>query len=167
LGLAAALGTAVLAMIGVRVMQRPQRIEPISSMATASSSTPSASSSAATEPPPALVRVRLETKPSGAHAIVGNEDRGETPLDMLLPRASAPLVLELSHSGYETLHDVLVPDRDQTSILLLRPIEPRRYVSGRSPSVAPTLKAPDCRPPFITAPNGRRVYKTECLSNDR
>jgi serine/threonine-protein kinase len=68
------------------------------------------------------VFLHLETKPPGARVLIGGEDRGETPLDVLVARGAAPLTLELRRQGYVTATQQLVPDADQKIFVGLTPV---------------------------------------------
>lgn len=68
------------------------------------------------------VFVHVETKPPGARVLVNNQDRGETPIDLLVLRGQEPFVLELRRQGYVTATQQVVPDADQKVLVGLTPV---------------------------------------------
>jgi hypothetical protein len=90
------------------------------------------------------VAVHVETKPPGAHVLVGGTELGVTPTDVRLPQGTTPLSMQLRRSGYETLVQELVPDSDQRLLLSLQPL--------RSPAQSPPPRAaaPQSAPPAST-----------------
>jgi hypothetical protein len=63
--------------------------------------------------------VELRSQPTHAAVYVDDRLRGQTPLELRLPRASAPLALRLQLAGYVRLERQLIPDRDQLLELVL------------------------------------------------
>jgi serine/threonine-protein kinase len=101
-------------------------------------------------PPPAEVSVHVETKPTGARVVVGGTDRGETPLDLRLPRGSGPVSIEVRRQGYVTIAQPITPDADQKVLVALTPVPVRGRPAARpskTVSGAPTGAAPPARPP--------------------
>jgi serine/threonine-protein kinase len=87
-------------------------------------------------PLPAEIVVHIETTPSGVQVRVRGEDRGETPIDLHLPRGEAPVPIDLERRGYGTLSQSIVPDADQRMMLSLQPAASPRHGATRPPHPA-------------------------------
>jgi serine/threonine-protein kinase len=81
--------------------------------------------------PPAEVVVHVESTPPGARVVVDGEERGDTPLDLRLPRRDAPRSLELRLDGFDPLAQTLVADADQRLVIALKP-------ASAAPDAGPT-----------------------------
>ena len=120
---------------------------PAPSAATSASSptAPAASEAASTTPAApaastAQVAVHVDTKPPGAHLLIGGTELGVTPTDIRLPQGTTPLSMQLRRSGYQTLVQQLVPDSDQRLLLSLE------RVRSSSPSPRPAAPQPSAPP---------------------
>jgi serine/threonine protein kinase len=78
------------------------------------------------------VLIHIETRPPGATASVGGEDRGRTPLDIRLPRGDSALDVQLRRPGYAVVAQAIVPNADQRLLLELDPVAPSRARSVRA-----------------------------------
>jgi len=76
--------------------------------------------------------VHVESKPSAARVVVAGQDRGETPIDLLVARGQEPLTIEFRRQGYVTATQQIIPDSDQKVLVGLTPV----VVHGR-PAVRP------------------------------
>jgi hypothetical protein len=85
---------------------------------------------------PAKVVIDITTTPPGARVSIGGEDRGPTPMKLELDRASQPVKVDLTLSGYETLTETVTPDVDQRLALSLRPAFKARSGPRPQPSSA-------------------------------
>jgi len=61
-------------------------------------------------PPPAMVALKVESDPSGSSVEIGGVPRGMTPLDLSLDRAQLPVLLKVSHDGFEPQQATLTAD---------------------------------------------------------
>jgi serine/threonine-protein kinase len=112
--------------------------------------------SAAPPPPPPLataadasneeIFVHVETRPAGARVLIGGQDRGETPIELLVARGNQPLLLELERQGYAKATQQIIPDADQKVLVGLTPL----VVNHRRPATRPT-KAPRTTAPTSSA----------------
>jgi serine/threonine-protein kinase len=114
----------------------------------------SAVGSAPPESPPKAgeVVVRIDSKPSGARVRVAGEDRGETPIELHLPRGEDAVNVELRRTGYAPIVQAVVPDADQKIIVGLSPLPMRT----RGPSSRPIAKPPSPPPPPAGSSGFRR-----------
>ncbi len=94
---------------------------------------------------PAEVGIRIETVPPGARVRLDGTARGETPLELRLPRSASARALTLEHDGFTVVEESLTPDVDQRLSFTLAP-EPaapptsppaRRRRRGRAAPAAP------------------------------
>jgi serine/threonine-protein kinase len=147
--LIALVSAGLLFFAGVKLQRRPRAADaPAPSLATSASSAtaPAAASEAASTAPAApaastaQVAVHVETKPPGAHVLIGGAELGVTPTDVRLPQGTTPLSMQLRRSGYQTLVQRLVPDSDQRLLLSLEPLR------SASPSPRPAAPPPSAPP---------------------
>jgi serine/threonine-protein kinase len=102
-----------------------------------------APSAAIATPPPTTnavaneIVLRIDTVPPGAHVIVGGVDRGVSPAEVHVLRASEGLPIEIRKDGYLPLKDNVVPDMDQRLRLTLNAV-PRQTTA---PAPQPSHKA--------------------------
>jgi serine/threonine-protein kinase len=130
---------------GVELQRKPRAADaPAPSAATSASSptapVPSTVASAAPAASTVQVSVHVDTKPPGAHVLVGGAELGVTPTDLRLPQGATPLSLQLRRSGYQTLVQQLVPDSDQRLLLSLEPVR------SAPPSPRPAAPQPSTPP---------------------
>ena len=107
------------------------------SVAPPSATTVLAPPSSAPAPPatPADVVIRIETTPSKARVFVGGEDRGLSPVELRMPRATEVTEVEIRRDGYQTQREKVTPETDQKIKLTLVPAAakgaaPKGSVSG-------------------------------------
>jgi hypothetical protein len=93
--------------------------------------------------------VHVESRPPGARVLTEGVERGVTPLDLHLPRAAAPVVVELRSAGFAPTSQTVVPDTDQKLLLALQPLA--KGQRPRQPSAA-------SKPPGSGAPGGFRRF---------
>ncbi len=93
------------------------------------------------QPLPPTVTVHVETTPSGAEVRDGARVFGRSPVDLSLPRSTAPLKLSFYLDGYEVGQAQLTPSTDDT--LMARLVPKKR--PGRKPP--PTVAADAAKPP--------------------
>ncbi len=67
----------------------------------------------------ARVEIALATSPSGARVVVAGDDRGVTPMKLLLEKSDTEVTVDLVLDGYETKSEKLVPNVDQRVSLSL------------------------------------------------
>ena len=158
LGIALSVVTALLvvavAVAGVVVLRRPappptaEVPQPTLPLTTATASeTPSLS------PPSSAVVIHVESRPPGARVSAAGEARGVTPLDIQVPRGTAPIVIELRSPGFGPTTQSVVPDADQKLLLALPPLRGTRPLTRTSPTTPSTLAKP---PPSTPASGFRR-----------
>jgi len=68
---------------------------------------------------PSKVEIALATTPSGARVLIGQEERGTTPMKLSLDRGDDEVTVELWLEGYETKSETVVPNVDQRMSLSL------------------------------------------------
>lgn len=130
---AAAAGLALL--IGVVLMVRA-RSAPARAAAEAATSAPISTTVRTTgDASVDEIFVHVESKPSAARVVVAGQDRGETPIDLLILRGSDAITLELHRQGYVTATQQIIPDSDQKVLVGLTPV----VVHGR-PAARPGPK---------------------------
>jgi serine/threonine-protein kinase len=113
-----------------------------------SRSAPSAGDSQAADPQPAAaepanerVTIRIQSVPEGASVKVAGSPRGNTPLELELPKSHLPIEVNLELEGFRELTEDLVPNVDQRLRLVLVQKPPDR------PAVkAPAHAAPEPQP---------------------
>ena len=62
---------------------------------------------------PDYIVISVDTEPEGVKVIVAGEERGKTPIDIRVKKASAPVDVQLLEPGFATAAQQIVPDRDQ------------------------------------------------------
>jgi hypothetical protein len=62
------------------------------------------------KPAPAMVALKVESDPAGAAVEIGGVPRGMTPLDLSLDKGSLPVLLKVSHDGFESQQTTLTSD---------------------------------------------------------
>jgi hypothetical protein len=98
--------------------RKPQRSAPLESVA--ASTVPIAASSVEVAPaPPASISLEIASSPSGAKVKIDGADKGTTPLSVELQRGSNRVSIDLEKSGYGSLRESVVPDKDQRITLTL------------------------------------------------
>ena len=127
---AAAVAVALGAGTVVAVRLRPKPVSSASVPAVAPLAAAAASPAAAEPAAPEIV-VHVETKPAGAHVLIGARDFGGTPVDLRLPKGLDPVELELRRPGFVLQRQKLVPDVDQRVLLALSPERVRAATSPR------------------------------------
>jgi serine/threonine-protein kinase len=124
--------------------------------AKAPSGEPSASAAVTTTPPPSGsagdVLVHVDTKPSGARVVVAGEDRGETPVDVHVPRGSVAVPVEVRRQGYVTISQVVTPDADQKVLIALTPVVVRGRPAARPSTKQTSAPSPTPSPTPTLAP---------------
>jgi serine/threonine protein kinase len=90
----------------------------------------------------AKVSVRVETEPSGAEVLLGEERVGLTPLELQLEKGGPPETVSVRMAGYRTLIEKISPDVDQRLRLTL--IKSSRTAGGSAPE--PALRPPRASP---------------------
>ena len=70
---------------------------------------PEAEEAAAAEPEEVVVTLTVRTEPQGATVYVGDEEKGETPLDLEVP-AEEELTLRIEREGFATVERTLTPE---------------------------------------------------------
>ncbi len=103
---------------------------------------PAVQAESAPAPPPASVAkapakdvsLHIGSKPGGATVHIDGVEKGQTPLELTLPRSDSPAVVELSKPGFKSTRERVGRDRDQRIKLTLSP-EP-------SPRAKPARAAP-------------------------
>lgn len=109
------------------------------------------------QPVSATVIVRVESKPPGAHVLVGGQDRGETPLALELQRGPSQIAIELRRPGYASVAQLVVPDAEQKLVVALTPKPARRRPGGRtSPRSHATVPSANPHPAAAASPGFRR-----------
>ena len=79
--------------------------------------------------------VAIETRPPKATVSIGGVVKGVSPLELRLPKGHAPVTLEISRPGYQTLRETVVPDVDQRlRLTLLVAAAPRTSTSAPAPT---------------------------------
>ncbi|MEA2746211.1 MAG: eukaryotic-like serine/threonine-protein kinase [Myxococcales bacterium] len=91
-----------------------------SSVVTASAAAPAPAAPAAVVAPAEVV-IRIETTPPKAHVFVGGDDRGLSPIELRMPRATAATEVEIRRDGYQTQRETVTPETDQKIKLTLVP----------------------------------------------
>ena len=85
---------------------------------------------------PSEVTISVATDPVGVAVAIDGQDRGVTPVDIKLPRGTAPCKLELKQSGFVNAAQDLVPDRDQRLYFAMTK-QPKRVTGGKKPPKPP------------------------------
>jgi eukaryotic-like serine/threonine-protein kinase len=106
-----------------------------------------------TDPAKDEVVVHVETKPAGARVLIAGHDRGESPLEIRIPRGSEPVPVELRRQGYTTVAQQVVPDADQKLVIGLTPVP----VRGR-PAARPITKPGATTAPAASGSAGFRRF---------
>lgn len=88
------------------------------------------------------IQAKLETTPQGATVLVNEEVRGQTPLELRVPRSAEPAQIELRLDGYESARETIRTDMNGRYRVALTP---RRRKATR-PRVGPA-KTPRATPP--------------------
>ena len=110
--------------------------------------------------------VVIESTPSGATVLRGEEAVGVTPYEVRMPRGGAGAVYSVRMPGYVEVVRTIVPDRAQTIIVPLAPSPPPRAdaaVAGASPTAdaGATAPAPDDGASKAGAKTTRRLRPPE------
>ncbi len=71
-------------------------------------------------PAPAMVALKVESDPAGAAVEIGGVPRGMTPLDLSLDKGSLPVLLKVSHDGFEPQQTTLTADSGPVVSLQLK-----------------------------------------------
>jgi serine/threonine-protein kinase len=79
------------------------------------------------------VHVRIDSDPPGAAVLWDGQDRGHTPLDLVLERDTARHRVELRLEGYDRYAHDITPDVDQRIHWVLEQSRPRAGSSARHP----------------------------------
>jgi serine/threonine-protein kinase len=148
LGLAA--GAAALTVLGAvafaTIAFQESRAEDVTSQVRPAADLPVSQPSGAVQivaappaPLPTTARLRIVTHPEGATVKVGGEARGQTPIDLELPRADEPLSVELEHEGYAAWQETILLDADRTVDVWLSPAP----APARPPPRSTAMSEPD------------------------
>jgi hypothetical protein len=96
---------------------------------------PAASPSAPSAPSaPTEVVIRIETTPPKAHVYIGGDDRGLSPIELRMPRATAATEIEIRRDGYQAQRETITPETDQRIKLTLVPTA----IKGAPPKAVPS-----------------------------
>ena len=114
----------------------PRGNAPATRLVTRTNAEPPTSETPPVPAPPGSVLVHVESKPRGARVFVDGNDRGAAPLDLHFARGTSTIALELRRTGYDAVHQTIVPDADQKILLSLTPSGPK----GRAKP--PTVRTP-------------------------
>jgi serine/threonine-protein kinase len=116
------------------------RVRAVEAPAAASTVPDAAAPVASSVDPPSRphVTVAVRTTPPGARVTVDGEAKGETPLDLAVPRGSAPVVVVVQRASFEPIREAVVPDRDQSLVLSLLPSAKPPRSPTRAPARAPS-----------------------------
>ena len=159
LGIALSVVTSLLvvAVAAIVATRRPES-PPAERLAEAPTPVPIPDPGLATTPTtiPTSVLIHVESRPPGAHLLADGSDRGVTPLDLHVPRGTAPLVLELRSPGFAPTTQPVIPDADQKLLLALQPARGTR-VPPRPPP-PPHSAASAVKPPPSAAASGFRRF---------
>jgi serine/threonine-protein kinase len=72
-----------------------------------------------TPPADSETTLHIETIPAQAAIFIAGAKRGVSPADIRVAKGSAPIVVEIRHTGYSTLREQVVPDQNQRLKLTL------------------------------------------------
>jgi eukaryotic-like serine/threonine-protein kinase len=132
-----ALGLGVVLAVRGRGSPQPERFTGAQSSALATATSPaiataiaiappaspsSSASLSATPPPAADVTLTVSSGPPGTKVLLGETVLGTVPGEVRLPRGTAPLTLRFIAKGYAPQDMAVLPDRDSTISIALRPI---------------------------------------------
>jgi hypothetical protein len=78
--------------------------------------------------------VSVDTIPSKSTVVIGGKPMGTTPVELKLPKSHESMVVEIRHSGYQTLREEITPDVDQRLRLTLVPSAVPRAGASASPN---------------------------------
>ena len=111
--------------------------------------------SAAVSASGAEVTVHIASEPSAADVLVNGERRGQTPLDLRLPKGTAEVTVEVRLAGHRTVTEKVAPTVDQrlSYALLPEPAVASASAASASASASPTVPG---RPPSSPAAGGRK-----------
>jgi serine/threonine-protein kinase len=93
----------------------------------------------ATAPVDSETTLHIETIPAQSAIFIAGTKRGVSPADIRVAKGSAPIVVEIRHSGYSTLREQIVPDQNQRLKLTL-------LAKGSKAAPAPAPSATNTNP---------------------
>jgi hypothetical protein len=77
----------------------------------------------------------VRSTPEGAVVTVDGTERGVTPLSFTVPIGETAIDVAISHEGYETVHESLVPNEDGRIVVALPAVRPAPAPNVARPSM--------------------------------